>query len=573
MAGHIITRPGVDPATVQGKPGPPPVAHETVETHGLLLERDAPVELRDGATIRVDVYRPLEDSGPLPVLLAWGPYGKHWTQARMFPGSGVEDGWISELTGFEAPDPAYWCAHGYAVAFADPRGLWNSEGTFPHNGPQERDDLYDTIEWLAARPWSNGRVGMLGVSYLAGSQYQAAAARPPSLRAISPWECFSDWYREFATHGGIPETGFRPRVSANVSYSRHRTEDTAANMWAHPLDDEYYADKYGAFEDVDVPAYVVASWSDHGLHSRGTLEFFERIGSTDKWLEVHGRKKWRHFYDPESVERQRAFFDTYLLDVDRGLDAWPAVRMDVRDGTEPSDWEVRSLDAWPVSVEALELQLDAASGTMAPAVAGGSAGAAAPAAVPAAVPAPAERTFDPATSSADFRWTVDRDVELVGPMALSIELSADEADDADVFVIVRKLDAAGDEVAFPFNALFHDGPVALGWLRASHRELDEAASTPLRPVHPHTSESPLTPGEPVRLDIEVWPSGTVLHAGETLLLTIQGRDFVKRVPEVGQPPLQILHEELRNRGTWTIRTGAGQEAVLRVPVVAPVAAS
>jgi uncharacterized protein len=91
---------------------------------------------------------------------------------------------------------------------------------------------------------------------------------------------------------------------------------------------------------------VVASWSDHGLHSRGTLEVFERISSEEKWLEVHGQKKWRHFYQPESVERQRAFFDHFLLDRDTELASWPRVRMEIRD--RPGQFEVRRDLAWPM---------------------------------------------------------------------------------------------------------------------------------------------------------------------------------------------------------------------------------
>lgn len=548
-AREIIMRPGVDPRTVVGKPPPPPLRHEIVRGDGLIIERDVPVRLRDGTRIYVDIYRPSVDAVGLPVLLAWGPYGKHWVTSRTFPGSGVEPAWVSEYTGFESPDPAYWTAHGYAVAFADPRGLWHSEGDFPHNGPQERDDLYDTIEWLGAQPWSNGNVGMLGVSYLAGSQYQAASARPPSLKAISPWECFADWYREFATHGGIPETGFRPRVSTNISYGPSRTENTAGNLAAHPLDDWYYADKYGVFEDIEVPAYVVASWSDHGLHSRGTLNAFVQMGSRRKWLEVHGQKKWAYFYRPDSVERQRVFFDTFLKGEERGIDGWPHVRVEVRDTGDPADSEWRVLPSWPVSGEFSPLFLDAAAGALRTA----------------APPADAQTMFDPVHESADFDHVFGEDSEVVGPISLTLWLSADDATDADVFVVVRKVRADGSEVRFPFNALFEDGPVALGWLRASHRGLDKAASTALVPVHPHDAEQPLTPGVPARLDIEVWASGTVFHAGETLRVTVQGRDFVKRPPADGVPPLQILHEDLRNTGTWTIHTGPRHESVLRLP--------
>ena len=548
-AREIITRPGVDPATVIGKPPPPPLRHEVIELESMVLERDAAVELRDGTHIYLDIYRPSVDADELPVLLAWGPYGKHWVTDRMFLGSAVDPEWISPYTGFEAPDPAYWTRHGYAVAFADPRGLWHSEGDFSHNGPSERDDLYDTIEWLGARDWSNGNVGMVGVSYLAGSQYQAASVRPPSLKAISPWECFADWYREFATHGGIPETGFRPRVTTNISYGLSRTENTAANLQAHPLDDWYYADKYGDFANIDIPAYVVASWSDHGLHSRGTLNFFEQIRSEHKWLEVHGQKKWSYFYHPDSVERQRAFFDTYLKGLERGIAEWPKVRVEVRDTGDPADSAWRELPSWPLPEHVRTLHLDPEAGALTDEAPGGATSA----------------SFDPVDGALDLAYTFDEDTTFVGPMALRVWLSTERSTDADVFVIVRKRDAQGEEILFPFNALFHDGPVALGWLRASHRALDAARSTMLMPYHSHTAEEPLVPGVPVPLDIEIWASGTIFHAGEQLVVTLQGRDYIKRPPAAGVPPLQILHEDLRNDGAWTVHGGPEHPSGLYVP--------
>lgn len=561
-------RPGVDPREVVGKPAPPPLLRETRSTHGLRLEKDLPVVLRDGTTIYVDAYLP-QSAEAVPVLLAWGPYGKHWVTDRTFPGADVDPGWISPLTGFEAPDPVFWCANGYAVVLADPRGLWQSEGNFPHNGPQERDDLYDAIEWIGAQPWCTGSVGMLGVSYLAGSQYQAAAARPPALKAISPWECFSDWYREFATHGGIPETGFRPRVSENVSYSLNATEDPQANIIARPLDDPYYADKYGPLHEIEVPAYVVASWSDHGLHTRGTLAAFAAMGSTQKWLEVHGQKKWRYFYAPESRARQLAFFDTFLKGEERGIGQWPAVRLEVRDDPREDRSRWTDAESWPLPERhrSLHLQLDRGELTDEPAPAG-------------------ELRLDPLEQSAQLRYVFERDTELIGPMSLRLWLRVDdaapgtEADsgpgagdeaalDADVFVIVRKLDRAGEEVTFPINALFADGPVALGWLRASHRALDPVRSSALVPWHPHTGEQPLRAGVPVCLEIEIWPQATRFASGESLVLTLQGRDDLKRAPTAGRPPLQILHEELRNRGSWTLLAGPEFDSRLRIPAADP----
>jgi len=112
---------------------------------------------------------------------------------------------------------------------------------------------------------------------------------------------------------------------------------------------------------------------------------------------------------------------------------------------------------------------------------------------------------------------------------------------------------------------WHDGPVALGWLRASHRALDRTRSSELVPFHPHTGEELLVPGEPVELEIEIWASGTRFRAGEQLVLTLQGRDYIKRPPAEGVPPLQILHEELRNEGAWTVLSGPEHPSALLVP--------
>ena len=236
----------------------------------------------------------------MPILLGWSPYGKHNVSDRLpWPQAGVQKGWISPYTAFEAPDPAYWCRHGYAVVFPDPRGSWYSEGELRHGGTGEAEDCFDLIEWLAERAWCNGKLGMSGVSYLAAAQWQVAPLRPPHLAAINPCEGFTDWYREFAYHGGIPETAFLVRGSANLQWSTTRTEDTPANARAHPFYDEYWRSKECNLEAINVPAYVVASWSDQGLHTRGTLEGYKRIGSRQKWLTIHGQKKWGALLPPK----------------------------------------------------------------------------------------------------------------------------------------------------------------------------------------------------------------------------------------------------------------------------------
>ena len=268
-----LMRPGVDPYSASHKPPLPEPDYVRTTQDGLVIERNRTVRLRDGTEILVDLYRAEGAERDVPILLAWGPYGKHALSNHVFwPRSGVEPEWLSPLTPFEGPDPVWWGSHGYGVAVADPRGAWLSGGDFHHNGIQEAEDCADTIEWLGLLPWSNGRVGMTGVSYLAAIQYLVAPLRPGPLAALNPWEGFSDWYREFAYHGGILETNFLPRASDNIRFSLNRTEDTWENVQAHPLIDDYWRSKELDLEGIVQPAYVVASWSDQGLHLRGTIE-------------------------------------------------------------------------------------------------------------------------------------------------------------------------------------------------------------------------------------------------------------------------------------------------------------
>jgi predicted acyl esterase len=547
----IRMRDGVSP-TKAAEPPPPPV-YEDIRDGGIRLERNVEVPLANGVTMLVDIYRPDGPQGavPLPVILAWGPYGKHRTSATFrFPNSGIEPGWISKHTAFEAPDPGYWCKYGYAVVLADPPGCWYSKGEMHHGGPQETQDCYDLIEWLGTRPWCNGKVGMSGVSYLACIQWQVAPARPPHLAAINPWEGFSDWYREFALHGGMRDTAFLPRASSFLNFSTTRTEDTDANVRANPLYNDYWESKAMDLSAIDVPAYVVASWSDHGLHTRGTLEGFKQIGSQEKWLQVHGRLKWAEYYRPDNLVGLRAFFDHFLKGTDDSILSYPKVRIEVREGLHKGDQ--RDEAEWPLArTQYVPLYLDAGTSSL-----------------DASQPAKeAQAKYDPLADDgqAVFTHRFDTATELTGHMKLRLWVEAEGADDMDLFVAVEKLDKAGDKVPFAFYALYEHGPVALGWLRASHRELDAARSTPQQPWHTHERELPLPKGEAVPVDIELWPSSTLFEPGETLKLIIKGRDVYRERPSPVLP--WLLHEDGRNAGAHVLRTGGRFDAHLLVPVI------
>jgi hypothetical protein len=515
-----------------------------------LIQCNLKVRLRDGVHIYLDLYRPEGRAGEadLPALLSWSPYGKHAQSNQVFwPASGVDPSWLSPLTPFEGPDPVWWGQAGYAVAVVDPRGSWLSEGDYLHNGPVEAADCAEVIAWLADQPWSNGKVGMTGVSYLAAIQYYVAPLKPPALAAINPWEAFSDWYREFAHHGGIPETSFAPRASDNIAYSLNRTENTWANFQAHPLMDDYWRSKEVELEAATAPAYVVASWSDQGFHTRGTLEAFRRLGGAQKWLDVHGQKKWAHYYRPESAERRRAFFDQFLKGKATAVGAWPRVRIEVRERAGVA--VERAEREWPLArADWRPLWLDAGSGAMAE--------------TPPS--AEAELRTDAREGRATFDHRFAADAELTGPMKLKLWLEAEGADDADLFVALQKLDAVGAHVGQTWYAFYENGPIALGWLRASHRALDPERSTPERPVHPHDREEPLPAGEAVALEIEIWPSSTLFRAGESLRVVVQGSDiYTDALPRL---PF-ARHEATRNSGAHVIRTGGRFDSHLLAPFI------
>ena len=280
--------------------------------------------MRDGKKIYVDIFTP-ETAGKYPTLIAWSPYGKHGrTKYAWFSRCGVCDADLSEDTIFEGPDPAYWCPNGYAIINVDSRGAWKSEGDLTFMTEQEAQDGYDLIEWAGGPGLVNGKVGLTGVSYLAWSQWRIASLNPPHLAAINPWEGVSDFYRELAYHGGIPETYFVPGLKTFMSFTTTRVEDIASRWASTTCSTTTGRARTPDLSQINVPAFVVASWSDQGLHTRGTLEGFRRISSQDKWLLVHGRKKWQFFY--EQVEMQRPFFDKFLKGVRDEVDYWPKVR-------------------------------------------------------------------------------------------------------------------------------------------------------------------------------------------------------------------------------------------------------
>ncbi|MDB5965434.1 MAG: putative hydrolase, CocE/NonD family, partial [Polaromonas sp.] len=366
----------------------------------MVQDKDVAITMRDGAVLRANVYRPA-GPGAWPVLMTFGPYGKDVHLSAFMP-----EAWTAlqerhpeilaasscKYLVFETPDPEVWVPHGYVIVKVDSRGAGKSAGRLDPNSPAEFQDFYDAIGWAGVQPWSSGKVGLLGISYFAAGQWMMASMRPPHLAAILPWQGASDFYRDRVRQGGMFSSGFTRRWwPRSVLRGQHGNPDcpfrdidtgerttgpaslTAAQLadnrvdypgdiLAHPLDDDWYRARSPRFENIDLPALVVANYGGLGLHLRGTIEGWQRIASKDKWLKVQPGSYFLTFLDPAGVALQRRFFDRYLKGLDNGWEQEPRVEADIRSTSDTIVRTVRDTQ-WPLSgTRRHTLFLDGASG-------------------------------------------------------------------------------------------------------------------------------------------------------------------------------------------------------------------
>lgn len=549
----------------------------------ILFEKDVPVTLRDGTVIYTDVFRPVDDAKH-PAIMAWSPYGKEIGGQLLddVPGrAGVPKNATSGLEKFEGPDPAYWVAHGYAIINPDSRGAGYSGGNLNYWGSQNAKDGYDTIEWAAKQPWSNGKIGMSGNSWLTVSQWFIAGVQPPHLAAIAPWEGFSNHFRETANRGGIPNPVF-PEAIFETFASQNLIEDQPRMVLEHPFLDNYWKDKIPHLENIHIPAYVVASYTND-VHTHGTFAAFNKIPSKEKWLRVHDTNEWFDYYQPEHVEELRKFFDHYLGGVENNWTETPRVRISVLD---PGHEDVvnRVEDAFPMARTSYEKLYLTDKNTLSE--------------NPVRKSSELFYRVDGNSAKETFVLTFDKDTELTGYMKLHAYVEAQGADDMELHVTVEKLGADGNQI---LNPMTHQPIQAHGYLRVSQRALDEERSTEADPVLKSDHEDLLQPGEIVPVDIGIWPMGMKYHKGEKLCLTIEpymppskeivppfgsarvtiAKDGYTYQPgthpemvtlggneqEVGAPQDAVKAPETRNKGSHIFHMGGKYDSYLLVPVI------
>jgi len=566
------------------------------------IEWDAAITMDDGVVVRADIFRPAND-GRYPVVLAYGPYAKGLNFAE-----GYADPWnimlkshpevaansSNRYQAWEVVDPERWVPDGYICIRIDARGWGRSPGYIEPWSPREARDMHACIEWAGTQSWSNGKVGLLGISYYAINQWHAAGLQPPHLAAMIPWEGFADFYRDFAYHGGIgcdmKDVWYRrttttvqhglgtralknrntgelvagPETLSDGELAKNRS-DFPGEINAHPLDDAFHRERSAQWDKVVVPFLSAGNWGGSSLHLRGNVEGFMRAASKQKWLEIHGREHWTEFYTNYGIALQKRFFDHFLKGIDNGWDKQPPVLLRVRtvDGT----FIDRSENEWPIArTQWTPFYLDASNNTL--------------------------TTTTPAESRAGFKALdsegitfstapIERETEITGPVAVKLFVSSSTAD-ADLFVVLRVFRPDGSEVVFK-GAVDPHTPVAHGWLRASHRKLDKVLSTEWRPYHPHDEVQPLVPGDVYELDIEVWPTSVIVPAGYRVALTVRGKDyeyageiaeldFFKNSKLTGVGIYTHANPQLcppgLYGGTTTLHTGGTHTAYALIPVVA-----
>jgi putative CocE/NonD family hydrolase len=350
---------------------------------GMRVDWDVPIRMDDGVVLRANVYRP-DDGGKYPVIMTYGPYAKDLSYQEAYAAAwnmfvrdhpDAIEGSTNIHQAWEVHDPEQWVPDGYICIRVDSRGAGRSPGVIDCFTPREARDYATCIDWAGSQRWSNGNVGLAGISYYAINQWHVAGLQPKHLAAMCIWEGAADFYRDMAYHGGILTPWLGTWYGVQVESVQHglgksgpvsaangelvsgpdtlsarelqkNRVDFDGQIRRHPLDDQFHRDRSADWSKVKVPFLSAASWGGQGLHPRGNYMGFLHAASKHKWLECHGLEHWTEFYTAYGMQLQKQFFGHFLKDEDNGWDKKPPVLLKVRHVGEK--YVERGENEWPL---------------------------------------------------------------------------------------------------------------------------------------------------------------------------------------------------------------------------------
>lgn len=495
------------------------------------------ITVRDGTQIGVAVYAP-ESNGRYPALLAPSPYRYDNNDLPAGP----------QFLWRETGPVEYYVKSGYAYVCMDVRGCGKSGGDFELLGPSEQKDLYDVIQWIAAQPWSNGKVGGIGQSYYCMSQWWMGILKPPALACLAAYDGLNDPYRASCYQGGIPGQFFPGywwnqnriinRWPANGAAPREQEVDLDALISAHPTYDGFWKSRCAAerLHEIEVPLYSVGIWGKIDLHTRGNIEGFRRARGPRK-LQMRGPPNaWAANAEFNGVELHERvlmpFYDRYLKGLSTDYEKRPAVEYFVRGANV-----FKTADTWPPagvkyrsfflrsenshSVTSLnDGTLDSRPGAGCtsykypnPGWVSGVVGFG-----PGGPPA-----FDPPRRVLTFTTApLEQDLEIAGPIKLVLYASSTRTDTDFIVKLSEQYPQPAEERAKGINP--GSQLVSKGWLRASHRATDPARSTEMEPYYTHERPEPIKPGEVYRFEISIEPNAFRFRKGNRIRLEIANGD-------------------------------------------------
>jgi uncharacterized protein len=569
---------------------------------GIIKHTDVRILLRDGSYVCADVFRPAED-GQHPVIMSQGVYGKafyhecicneeqalekEWLEDRFF--SGNPD--ALQYENHETVDTSVWVPEGYVCIRVDGRGVGKSPGVQAPWSVQEAHDYYDAIEWAGEQDWSNGNVGLWGMSYLAMTQHNVASLQPPHLKAMIAQGTDADIYNEALYGGGILGEGFwtwwHKVWTANNACGERRQTDWMERVMATPFNDP---DAYGPNGSIfmrpelglaTAPVWVVGPQIGAVIHQLGSSETYihstgakaKKFDFVDAWF--------ANCYAGSTVAEHRRWFDHWLKGIDNGVADEPPVRVQLRTGD--GGFKLLKEQTWPIArTEYRRWYLDATLSDwqgdgrrtdimrIVEAVPTIEANASYSAEVELGQPmlSPMGPVGGPPRWSTGISFVSEpmtEDMALIGYMKAGLYVSSTAAD-MDVFVSLRVLDENGREIRYdaavhPAHPIFA-APVGHGLLKVSHRKIDEVRSTEYWPVQTHLEgdHAPLNSDEVVQIELGLNPATAMIRKGCRLRVDVQ-----PYAPD--GCPARAYDESYHNGAINTVYTGPDYPCFIQLPIV------